>query len=404
MNNIFKILLLSSVMLLANAFNNNLQPLTTLYNFSDGVNLGNYRSATLTKMGNDGFLYGTTVYGSNSLSFCTYGCGTIFKINPTTGVLTTLYNFSGTDGAFPDSSLTTIDNDGFLYGTTLSNENNQCDGYGCGTIFKFNPTTGKFTTLYEFSGKDGKRPDASLITVDNDGFLYGTTDDGGINGYGTIFKLNLKTNILTTLHQFSYKDGAFIQSSLTTIGNDGFLYGTTSSGGNHEFGTIFKLNKTTGVLTTLYNFSGTDGAMPFSSLTTIGNDGFLYGTTSRGGNHECGTIFKLNPTTGSFTTLYSFSGTDGAYPSASLSTMGNDGFLYGTTRGGGNNGLGTIFKLNPTTGFLTILYKFSGTDGSNPFASLTTIGNDGFLYGISSTGGSNDVGTIFKINPNIINK
>ena len=404
-------------MLLANAFNNNLQPLTTLYNFSDGY-YENIRYASLTTIDNDGFLYGISSTGGNTLSICTYGCGTIFKINPTTGELTTLYKFSGYDGFYPEASLIMV-NDGFLYGTTVYGGNNQCDGSGCGTIFKFNLTTGELTTLYNFRGIDGAMPYSSLLTINDDAFLYGTTSEGGngciSSGCGTIFKLNLKTKVLTTLHNFSGTDGAFIYSSLTTVANDGFLYGTVFNGGGNCFnhvgcGSIFKLNLKTKVLTTLYTFSGTDGAYPYASLTTMGSDGFLYGSTSRGGNNSSngGTIFKINPSTGKLTTLYSFSGTDGAYPYASLSTMGNDGFLYGTTGYGGNinnvcyrdQTCGTMFKLNPTTGELTTLYKFSWSDGSNPFASLTSIGNDGFLYGITSGGGDSGFGTIFKINTN----
>ena len=395
------------------------QPLTTLYKFSGGDG-GNSKSS-LTTFGNDGFLYGTTYSGGNSGCYNAYGCGTIFKLDPITGTLTTLYKFSGPDGANPSASLTTFGNDGFLYGTTSSGG----DSYN-GTIFKINPTTGTLTTLYKFSVGDGGTPSSSLISIGNDGFLYGTTTYGGdvttwYSGCGTIFKINPTTGVLTTLYKFSGNDGMLPSTALTSIGNDGFLYGTTTVGGDNSCpygcGTIFKINLTTGVFTILYKFSSTVGLWPNSTLTTMGNDGFLYGTTYYGGNsgcfnaNGCGTIFKINPITGVLTTLYKFSGKDGSNPETSLITMGHDGLLYGTTYYGGNNscsdvsGCGTIFKINPTTGVLTTLYSFSETGGAYPYASLITMNNDGFLYGSTYGGGNSSYtcsnkqcGTIFKIN------
>ena len=390
----------------------NEQPFTTLYNFSGPD--GRYPNGVLTTVGNDGFLYGTTDIGGN-------GYGTIFKLNPTTGEFTTIYKFSESDGGLQTSSLT-VGNDGFLYGTTeLGGVVNVCGAYSCGTIFKLNPTTGEFSTIYKFSAVDGYRPQAPL-TMGNDGLLYGSTvlvhTFTGVL-YGTIFKFDPKTGVLTTLHIFNLADGDTPRAALLPIVNDDFIYGSTIRGGSGNKGTIFKISSTTGALTTLYNFSKTEenGSFPLGSLITFGSDGFLYGTTTYGSSSQCasygcGSIFKINPTTGEFITLYKFSSTDGGNPYASLTTMGNDGFLYGTTYGGGNSNsdcgndtkCGTIFKFDPTTGVLTTLYMFSGNDGSSPTAPLTTMGNDGFLYGTTYRGGTSGYGTIFKINPNIVNK
>src|SRR5579862_5471871 len=138
----------------------------------------------------------------------------------------------------------------------------------------------------------------------------------------------------TTLHAFSFSDGANSFADLLQ-GKDGAFYGTTSSGGTNSNGifgdgTVFKI--TTSGLTTLYSFAGTDGATPDAGLLQ-GKDGALYGTTSSGGTHSNGTVFKIT-TSGALTTLYSFSalgsdGTnaDGAQPVAGL-LQGKDGALY----------------------------------------------------------------------------
>ena len=124
------------------------------------------------------------------------------------------------------------------------------------------------TTLYQFSGSDGKNPMASLMTINNDGVFYGTTSYG--DNYGTIFKINSNTGELSILHGFSnINEGEYPASTLTTFNNDGFLYGTTSLGGNFSSdcfdsgcGIIFKIDPTSGKLSTLYKFSGPDGASP----------------------------------------------------------------------------------------------------------------------------------------------
>ena len=439
MNNSLKMILISNVILFANGYN-----IMNKIIAKDSFIKTNIK---LSSTGSENFIYGTTWNGGNSGcdNYFGHGCGTIYKLDTTTGLVTTLYKFSWGDGANPNPSLVTMGNDGFLYGTTWEGGNSGCDNmlrHGCGTIFKFNPTTGALTTLFKFYHGIGTNPNASLTTIGNDGFLYGTTREGGISGCdtkyshgcGTIFKINPTTGELSTFYAFSKGDGAYPNSTLTTLGNDGFLYGTTWEGGNsgcdtsltHGCGTIFRINPTTRAFTTLYRFSKGDGSNPNASLARVGNDGFLYGTTWEGGNNGCniiysfgcGTIFRINPTTGALTTLYKFSWGDGANPNSSLTTIGSDGFLYGTTWEGGNSGCdinishgcGTIFRINPTTGALSTLYRFSWGDGANPNSLLTTIGEDGFLYGTTWEGGNSGCdsqfghgcGTIFKIDPTTV--
>ncbi len=152
------------------------------------------------------------------------------------------------------------------------------------------------------------------------------------------------------------------------------------------------------MITTLVSFTGTNGAVPEAALT-LGNDGNFYGTTSRGGSNNDGTVFTM-PTNGTLTTLISFNGTNGSYPGAAL-MLGNDGNFYGTTTSGGSCDDGTVFMVT-TNGTLTTLISFNGANGWHPAGALT-LGSDGFLYGTTQWGGNTNLnggsgfGTVFRL-------
>ena len=354
--------------------------LTTLYSF--GVNGdGAYPDAGLVQ-GTDGNFYGTTSYSGDGNS------GTVFKITPA-GVLTTLFSFmsitSYGDGAHPYAELVQ-GNDGSFYGTTDSGGANYH-----GTIFKITPA-GALTTLYPFPGSDGSDPYAALVQG-TDGDFYGTTRYGGAGGLGsgTIFKIT-PAGVLTTLYSFAWSDGGYPYAALVQ-GTDGNFYGTTYEGGTTGYGTVFKITPA-GALTTLYSFTYSDGAFPYAALVH-GTDGSFYGTTDSGGTSYYGTIFKITKA-GTLTTLHSFTHLDGAYPDAGL-LQGTDGNFYGTTYEGGASDYGTVFKITPA-GALTTLYSFAGSDGSYPDASLVQ-GTDGNFYGTTYQGGASDRGTVFEMTP-----
>jgi uncharacterized repeat protein (TIGR03803 family) len=272
-------------------------------------------------------------------------------------------------------------------------------------------------TLCSFNSTNGAYPYAAL-TLGNDGNFYGTTEQGGSSGYGTVFRMT-SGGTLTTLISFSGTNGANPYAALT-LDNDGNFYGTTfgttlvqggSSGYGTRFnvttnlGTVFRVT-TNGTLTTLYSFlGGNDGANPYAGLT-LGNDGNFYGTTYGGGITNStylrgmGTVFKVT-TNGALTTLVAFNSTNGTYPEAAL-TLGNDGNFYGTTStyGGCNGVYGTVFQIT-TNGALTTLVAFNYTDGAYPAAALT-LGNDGNFYGTTWCGGSSYYawGTVFKVTTN----
>jgi uncharacterized repeat protein (TIGR03803 family) len=324
-------------------------------------------------LGPDRRLYGTTQGGG------TNGYGTIFVVGPD-GNRVDLYSFTGgVDGNSPFASLMPA-SDGYLYGTAQFGGTN-----GYGTIFRF-ATNGVLTPLYSFTaGNDGNLPAAAMVQG-LDGSFYGTTFNGGTYGNGNIFKY-VTNGAVTTLYSFTgFADGGYPQAALVQ-GANGTLYGASSS-------TIFSLSlATNGVFTTLHSFTGgSDGGSPSSLIQAL--DGYLYGTTAMGGVSNAGTFFRI-ATNGNFLSIYSFSNNlVGNSPSAGLLQYA-DNKLYGSTAYGGAYNAGTLFSTT-TNGSLTTLVTFDGFDGANPQAPLVT-GPDGALYGTTLNGGLNGNGTVFRL-------
>jgi len=298
----------------------------------------------------NGSFYGTTALGGAN------GWGTIFKT--TRKGLIPVYSFCAqtncSDGAFPIFGLVQASN-GNLYGTTPS-----APAVGSqGTVFEITPA-GKFTTLHIFNGADGASPSGPLIQANN-GNLYGTTGAP----YGTVFEIT-PAGKFKTVHIFNNTDGSGSSMGLGQA-TDGNFYGTTQQGGVNNTcaygcGTAFKMTPK-GAVTTLYDFCSkagcTDGSFPISGLVQT-PDGNFYGTTSQGGAHGRGTVFKLSPK-GALTTLYTFCSqtncTDGAGPQAGL-LQATDGNFYGVTTGGGTSGDGTVFSLSTGLGpFVTFVQR-----------------------------------------------
>jgi uncharacterized protein (TIGR03437 family) len=331
------------------------------------------------------------------LTYCAlFLCATAIGLHGQT--LTTLLTFNGSNGATPADSLVQ-GADGNLYGTTENGGTNNS-----GTVFRLNPG-GSVTTLYSFSGPDGAYPFAGLILA-SDGNFYGTTHQGGTSGVGTVFKIT-PGGTLTTLYSFCSQtgcsDGEFPFGNLLQA-SDGNFYGTTNYVGNNIYGTVYRITPG-GTLTTLYSFAGSaNGTNPNAGLIQA-SDGNLYGTTYSGGGINEGTVFKITPA-GTLTTLHSFCSNgivghcDGANPVAGL-IQATDGNFYGTTESGGAAVSGIVFKITPG-GTLTMLYSFCTqtgcADGSMPQAGLVQA-SDGNFYGTTSQGGTNGSGTVFRLTP-----
>jgi uncharacterized repeat protein (TIGR03803 family) len=357
----------------------------------------------------NGNLYGTTAVGGtfhNCVPFTYKGtCGTVFKVN-TNGVEKILHSFIGPneDGALPNGDLVR-DEKGNLYGATMEGGDWTCDGsgLGCGTVFKVGPT-GKEIVLYDF-GPNGTFPYAGLRR-DKEGNLYGTTVFGGsgnCSGYygkgcGTVFKVD-PTGSETVLYSFTGtgEDGEYPFSR--PIGNGtGNVYGTTSEGGVYGYGTVFKLETPTYAETVLYSFTGSN-EIGYSTGLILDTEENMYGTTGYGGTYNYGTVFKLD-TAGNETVLHSFNGKDGELPTETALVRDEKGNLYGVTLWGGgstncSNGCGTVFKVS-STGKETVLHSFNGTDGEYPTGYLLQDANGNF-YGVTTNGGAHGFGTVFKL-------
>jgi uncharacterized repeat protein (TIGR03803 family) len=257
-----------------------------------------------------------------------------------------------------------------------------------------------YAVLYAFctNSNDGVFPVGDLV-FDNAGNLYGTTDEGGMNGGGTVFKLT-KAGKESVLHNFgsSQNDGSFPGPYSGLIRDaGGNLYGTTGAGGGFGYGTVFEVDST-GRETVLYSFAGGrgDGSYPYSGVIRDAT-GSLYGTTAAGGGSDAGTVFRLD-STGKETVLYSFGGPpDGLEPEGGL-VRDAAGNFYGTTINGGAFGGGTVFKID-AAGKETILHSFSGYQGRAPTDRLV-LDAAGNLYGTAEHGTAEHLGTLFKLDPN----
>jgi uncharacterized repeat protein (TIGR03803 family) len=321
--------------------------------------------------------------------------------SPGAVTFTTLYFFP--KGPVKPSTPLVRGTDGNFYGTTGRGGTSDK-----GTVYRVS-STGQGATLHNFSGgADGNTPGTALIQA-SDGNFYGTTKFGGQlggpndplgNGLGTVFKIT-PAGVLTTLHKFvgGNGDGSRPEGALLR-GFDGNFYGTTAAGGPDDLGTVFKMTPG-GAVTILSSFTFaqfSNGITPTAALIK-GADGNYYGTTSGGGANGVGTVFKMTPA-GLVSPFYPFDNSkpdNGILPDAPL-LLGNDGHFYGTTPKGGTNNYGTVFHLS-SGGVYTTLHSFSAganSDGGGPEGALVE-GAPGVFYGTASFGGAKGGGVVFKV-------
>ena len=355
---------------------------TILHNFGSSASDGTVPEASLTVSGS--MLYGMTSIGGSNDN------GTIFEINTDGTGYKILHNFGdfigdgvNTQGYQPEHA----QGSPALVGSTLYGTTNSGGSNNAGTIFKINIDGTGYQVLYNFgSGTgDGSTPLASLTPVGST--LYGTTTYGGTGSEGTIFEINTDGTGYQVLYNFASVslDGIQPRAPLTLVGST--LYGTALDG--HGDGTIFEINTDgTGYQTLYYSGSvNNDGESPIGGLALVGST--LYGTTDIGGSNNGGTIYEINidnfETTG-----------DASFPMASLTPVGTT--LYGTTIGGGSEGEGTIFQINADGTGYQVLHSFDSAlpEGCYPEESLTLVGST--LYGTASSGGTDWTGgTIFEV-------
>lgn len=363
---------------------------TPLYSFLGGNDGASPAGQLLEDLQGD--LYGITQSGGAN------GDGTVYKYSG--GVLTTLHSFAGTDGAGPAgglvNSIGNLNLGGKVYGVT------QGGGYrNNGVVYSVDSATGAFTVLHAFHGGNGGGVPYGHLTFFTDGNLYGTTSEGGGHGLGSIFRIT-PNGVFTMLDCFNGRNGATpvggLSASFNGLSINGALFGVTTAGGSYGAGTVYSITPQ-GKIINLHSFNPTtDGSSPNAELIPD-DSGNLYGTTVSGGSGAAGTIFEITAA-GKFATLYSFPtdpvtglNPNGTFPLARLAATLN-GKLYGSTAFGGSGGGGVLFEF--ANGTFTLLHSFSGTDpaGSTPIGQLL-VSPDGNIYGTASGGGVGSYGTLF---------
>ena len=376
-----------------------------------GNSSGESPGATLL-LSKSGRLYGTMQTGPNGGSgdvfeFRRAGAGWIFSpIHLFTAP------FGGDDGADPiNKGGLTVGPDGSYYGTT---EGGGIDdgNLSLGVVFKITPPLTaclsalcpwKLTVLYKFQNSpDGAFPHGNVI-FDAAGNIYGTTNEGGTYGYGTVFKLAPSNGgwTETVLHSFPCCGLPDAGLAMDGAGN---LYGAILSDYyNAHYGAVFELNPAGNDwnYSVIHAFTDTtEGCYPYGGVV-FDEEGNLYATTTQCGPGNGGTVFELSPSDSGWTfqTIYSFVGNRG--PQSTL-TIDSGGILYGTTQDDGAHGGGSVFRLSPSGGGwnFTSLHDFiaDGHDGVYPVGGVT-LAPDGTLYGTTVNGGAYNAGVVWQITP-----
>jgi uncharacterized repeat protein (TIGR03803 family) len=269
--------------------------LSTLIGFDANTNgVVNQSGLVADSQGN---MYGTTLRGG------TYNWGYVYEVAAGTHTVTTLASFPGGASGEPGYSDLIADGHGNLFG--VAGAGGDTSGVGDGTAFELAAGTHSISTVATFNGTNGSQAIGSLL-ADANGNLFGTTREGGPGysavgpnqlllsaGDGTVFEIPAGTHTINNLANFDGTNGEFPQSGLIADANEN-LYGTTFYGGAYNDGSVFELDVQTDVLTTLFSFDYSDGSNPAANLT-FGPNGNLYGTTEYGGTDNRGTVFELSP-------------------------------------------------------------------------------------------------------------
>lgn len=331
----------------------------------------------------DGYFYGVTQAGGAAAA------GTVFRMTAA-GELTLLAELTGTSGARPGSEPLgpLVASNGQLYGVTRAG-----GAAGLGVVYEIS-TSGTWRTLAEFTGISGLRPGANPagpLVLHADGSLYGTTEFGGVNDFGTFFRIT-SAPVHTVLRHFEDATGSQPAGQLVA-GADGLLRGTTSGGGSAGWGTVYQIS-TLGAYAVLANFTGAAGAVPGASPRggmALGADGLFHAVTSAGGAGNYGLVCKVDPA-GSFTVVAALSLPMGWMPSGAPVMNGNVGYF--PMAAGGTGGGGNVMKFD-TAGNVSAAAALGGALGTWPDGGLRAAGG-GVFHGLAAKGGSSSRGVTFR--------
>ncbi|MEI6815620.1 MAG: T9SS type A sorting domain-containing protein [Bacteroidota bacterium] len=325
--------------------------------------------------------------------------GTIFKINGDGSGFQNVYSFDTITGCNPIGSLF-LANDGKFYGMTSYGgadsvfHNGIYEPFGSGVIFCFDPSNNSYSKLYDFYGSDGRMPLTSLIQSSANGNLYGVTHNGGINNSGVLFSFNPITLDFNKIIDF----GIFQSIGFCPIGslmeaNNKKLYGKTQYGGIGN-GTIYCVDPLNNNYSVLYSFDFTYQVVIRGSLAQS-SDFKLYGVVENGGIDTMGRIFCFDPSNNTYSNTYDFNYSNGSLPVNKMIQLSN-GLFYGLQMSGNtsNSNHGAIYSFDVKNKIYTDLFNFNGSNGSGPIGSMIQASN-GKLYGMTVFGGYSDKGVIY---------
>lgn len=334
------------------------------------------------------------------------GPGIIGTPTPTPGgTLTTIHTFlTRSEGSIPLSEVTQ-GADGFLYGTTSTGGPNNA-----GTLWRCQLNGANFGVLHAFgsSATDGRNPFAGVFQG-QDGNFYGTTQGGGINNQGVLYRFSSPDSpqgLNYTILQF-FNAASIGSNPEATLAEDpdGFLYGTATAGGTQNAGSVFRLGLD-GDLVRQSIFQGRDSSDPNTALVFYPTDRLMYGTTANNNSNAGSVIYKVSTNgNGERANVFQFPGGTIGYEPNALSIGPNNQYLYGTTRAGGISTVGAFYRFNPsqipTQDAVTLLYTFTPAGGLGfiPVGKLL-LASDSNFYGAANSGGNFNSGAIFQITPN----
>jgi uncharacterized repeat protein (TIGR03803 family) len=263
-----------------------------------------------------------------------------------------------------------------------------------GLIYSAPVTGGTPTTLYSFPASQTDTPRSVTI---NGSTLYGLTSNG-FSGGGGVYSFPLGGGNPATLASFS--SSTFVSNGLLLSGST--LYGMTAEGGTAGNGAIYSLPVTGGTPTDIGSFNGTDGSLPLGGMTLSADGTTFYGLTAEGGLtgteagvQGAGVVFSIPVTGGTPTVISDLNTATGWLADGNVTLSADGSTIYGMTTLGGANELGTIFSVPTAGGSPTVLFSFDGTHGENASGALFLIGST--LYGTAESGGANNDGIIFGI-------
>jgi len=338
--------------------------LEKMFDFNGPGSDGGKPQASLLQASN-GKLYGTTEYGGS------YDKGILFKTDLVTGTITKLIDFDGNNGSQPKGGLVEHPN-GKIYGTTY---NGGLLDKGC--IFEFDTAANTLVNVQDLSNTTGSNPTGAPIVANTRNLFFTASLAGGTPGYGSLIEYDPINDLLYNRHAFTNtgNDGNFPNGAPIQAAN-GIIYGMTNAGGTNNFGTIYSYNPLNNVYTKLQDFLGNaNGRNPgLSTLEEL--NGRLIGTTTIGGSNNGGAVVDYNYTTNTLT-AYSFTAslTQGYKPFGIRRS--NTGKFYGSSELAGANNKGTIFEFNPSTNTITGKYSFQDPlDGTDFGDVLSIVGCD----------------------------